>query len=59
MPKFLKLLFADAEPVAHQAPRGRRAPVGRIVLPGGKSFAVVREDILRAGIERTGTRRAA
>jgi hypothetical protein len=57
---FLKNLFLERYAESEvRAPQGRRSLSGRIEIPGGKGFRVLREDILQKGLSRRRTKEAA
>jgi hypothetical protein len=59
VPDFLKrLIDFQGEPIVRR-PEGKRSVMGTVKLPHGKTFAIVREDILQKGLARRKGREAA
>lgn len=56
---FLKKLFHKDESPNWRRPEGKQAISGRVEIPGGKGFKVVREDILKKGLSHRSTQKAA
>lgn len=52
MPEFLKMLIHPQGDLKVRRPQGKRTVTATVKLPHGKSFAVVREDILQKGLSR-------
>lgn len=56
---FLKNLFTKERMSKRRRPEGKQAVSGVVEIPGGKSFKVVREDILRKGLSHRSAKEAA
>ena len=55
-----KKLFADKDgKIEHREPKGKAGLSGKIEIPGGKGFRVLREDILQKGLSHRSAQKAA